>query len=84
MSYENDSPSWDSPFSGAAEVTPHDDNNLAVDARSLYIGGAGSIRVTTVGGNTVTFANHPVGYFPGRARRVHATGTTATNIVALW
>ena len=51
----------------------------------LYIGGFGDLRVETVGGDTVTFVGVLGGtFFPVQVKRVYATGTTATNIVALW
>lgn len=75
----------DSPALNAAEVTPSDAADLATDARSLYVGGAGDVKVTTTGGDTVTLKAVPVGtVVPVRTRKVFATGTTATLIVALW
>ena len=51
----------------------------------LYVGGAGNLKVLTVGGDEVTLTAVPVGTFvPVNVLRVFATGTTATNIVALW
>ena len=44
-----------------------------------------NLKVLTVGGDEVTFTAVPVGTFvPVQVLRVFATGTTATNIVALW
>ena len=75
----------------AASVTPSDTvdipsvtggtNNGCV----LYVGGAGNVRVLTVGGDDVTFVGLSAGQFiPVQVKRVYATSTTATNIVALW
>ena len=51
----------------------------------LYVGGAGDIKVTTAGGDTVVFTGLLAGMFvPVQVLRVWATDTTATNIVALW
>ena len=51
----------------------------------LYIGGAGNIRVTTVGGDDVTFVGLQSGtFFPVQVVKVFSTSTTATNIMALW
>lgn len=70
--------------SHAVAVTPSDTDNLANDAdKGLYIGGTGAVHVTTSNGDDVTFAAVPVGILPVGVRRVHATGTTATNIIAL-
>jgi len=76
----------------AAAVTPSDsanippitggDNNVGC---VLYIGGAGNVRVTTYGGNVVTFNGVFAGTFiPVNVVKVWSTGTTATNIIALW
>ena len=50
----------------------------------LYIGGTGNLSVVTEGGQTVLFRNVPVGFFPVSVTKVRSTGTTATNILALW
>ena len=71
----------------AAAVTASDTVDLATYAKALYVGAAGNIRVLTVGGEdgeAVTFANHPVGWLPVQVRRVLATGTTATQVVAVF
>lgn len=71
------------PAKWGESVTPDDVVNLANPARSLYIGGTGSLSVEMYGGGTQSFAAVPVGIFPIQVTRVNATGTTATNIVAL-
>tara|TARA_R100000734_G_scaffold17056_1_gene13250 strand:+ start:3832 stop:4302 length:471 start_codon:yes stop_codon:yes gene_type:complete len=52
----------------------------------LYVGGAGKIKVTTAGGDDVTFIGVLAGSFiPVQVVRVFASSaTTATDIVALW
>lgn len=51
----------------------------------LYVGTSGNLKVRTAGGDDVTFNNIQNGSFlPINVVRVFATGTTATNIVALW
>tara|TARA_R100001460_G_scaffold9049_2_gene22110 strand:+ start:485 stop:988 length:504 start_codon:yes stop_codon:yes gene_type:complete len=51
----------------------------------LYIGGAGNIKVTTIAGDEVTFVGVLQGtFFPVQVQKVFSTGTTATNIIALW
>lgn len=72
-----------SPASRAAAVTPNDAADLVAHARSLWVGGLGNLAVVTVGGDTETFPNVS-GLFPVRVKRVLATGTTATGIVAVW
>ncbi len=71
--------------SRAAAVTPSDTVNLAQNS-TLYIGGAGSaaLKVTTVGDQDIAFAGVTVGFFPLRVKRVWATGTDVTAIIALW
>jgi hypothetical protein len=72
------------PYPNAAAVTPHDTNTLAHDAAALYVGVAGDVKVTTTGGDTVTFKAAPVGILYVRAKIVFSIGTTATNILALY
>lgn len=70
-------------YDRAIAVTPDDSNNFAAFSRELYIGTAGTLKVTTAGGDVTTFANVGVGHLRLRVVRVWATGTTATGIVAL-
>jgi len=73
----------DSCASMAFAVTPAD-SNMATPARSLYIGGGGNLRVTTTGGNDVTFSGVPGGtILPVSVARVWSTNTTATSILEL-
>lgn len=52
---------------------------------NLYIGGAGNVKVTTIGGDVITFTATPIGQvLPVQVIKVHSTGTTATLINALW
>lgn len=75
------------PALSAAEVTPNNSADLPNFARMLYVGVGGTdkdIKVTTLNGDIVTFTNVPTGILMVQARRVWATGTTATEIIALW
>lgn len=72
------------PADFAAPVTPSDVTEFAQPMRSLYIGTTGNVAVLTTNGQSVIFANVPVGILPIRCRRVNSTGTTATNIIGLW
>ncbi len=72
------------PAQHAFAVTPGDEADLTNWALALYVGGSGDVRLDTWAGETVTFANVPAGILPVRARRVRATGTTATGIVGLY
>lgn len=68
----------------AVVVVPSDTVDLPIVAGALYIGGAGDVTVDTLGGETnVTLKAVPLGRLRLAVTRVYATGTTATNIVAL-
>lgn len=76
----------------AAAVTPSDSSDIpsitggtSNNGCVLYIGGAGNLRVTTVGGDDVSFSGVLAGSFlPVQVIKVWSTGTSATSIVALW
>ena len=74
------------PAENAAAVTPADGADLANSTRALFVGGAGAVKVDMVGGTTgVTLTGVVAGsVLPIRVSRVYSTGTTATNIVALY
>ena len=73
------------PYCDAAAVVPNDAADLATLSRALYVGTTGDITVTMAGGEAnVLIKAAPVGILPLRVSRVWATGTTATNLVALW
>jgi len=75
----------------AAAVTPSDTVNIPSisggvnDGCVLYVGTTGDLKVITTGQDEVTFVNVQGGSFiPVQVLRVLSTGTTASNIVALW
>ena len=69
----------------AAAITPSDTVDLSAPCNAIYVGGAGALTVITVGGETVAFPAVPAGaIIPIRATRIKATGTVATNLVAMW
>ena len=69
----------------AFAVTPHDTNDLTQICRAIYVGVAGDLKVITARGDTVTFKTIVAGCIhPIAVKRVFSTGTTATNIVALY
>ena len=52
---------------------------------TLFVGGGGDVVVITIGGSTLTLKNIADGSFlPIQVTRVKLTGTTATDIVALF
>lgn len=73
----------ESPPSDGAAITPNDSADLAQATRGLNVGTGGSVRVTTVDGADLTLQIAAGIVFPIRAKRIWATGTTATVIVGL-
>lgn len=75
--------------SRASAVVKSDTDNIVAptggenDGCVLYVGTSGNLHVLTAGGDDITFANVPVGFFPVQVVRVF-TDSTANNIVALW
>lgn len=76
-------PTWEQPAKHAAAITPHDTNDLTNFPRALVIGTGGTLKVDTVGGETVTLSVVS-SILPLMVTRVYATGTTATDIIGLW
>ncbi len=73
------------PVRHAAVVVPSDTVNLPNGAKALWVGGAGTVKVITGGDETVTFTGVLAGtLLPIRCKRVFSTGTSASNIVAMW
>ena len=68
-----------SSFVEAGAVFPS--NSTPLDFAALYIGVTGNVAVELANGDTVTFSNVPVGFFPVRGVKVLLTGTTAAGIV---
>jgi len=86
----NDSTPWQSgltvvPNDGANLVAPGADPNIPT--RGLLVGGTGTVKVDMADGTTVTFTIPATacGFaLPLAVRRVYATGTTATLVVAFY
>ena len=71
------------PSSLCTAVNPSDSVNFS-ECRALYVGTGGDVSVVC-GGSTVVFANAQSGsVLPVEVTRVNATGTTASNLVALY
>ena len=81
-----DTTGLNAPYFSAVAVTPSDSADLAkAPTRALYIGVTGDVKVDMMNGETaVLFKAVPVGPLYIRAVRVYSTGTTATNILALY
>ena len=74
------------PINDAQPVVTSDTTDLpAGPCRGLYIGGAGNVVIDTAKGTTITLTALAVGQVHFiRAKRVRATNTTATGILALY
>jgi hypothetical protein len=69
----------------AAAITTSDTAVSDDPTRGIYVGTGGNVRVDMCSGGTVTFQNVVAGtLLPIQAIRVYATGTTATNLIALY
>ena len=64
------------------EVTPSDTVDLPKTANAIYVTVTGNVALVTPSGWATTFAIPAGQWFPQKARRILATGTTATGIKA--
>lgn len=82
--FQNASPSLAGPASHGISVTPSDSTPLSETTRGLYVGTGGNIAAVMLSGASVSFSTVPAGsVLPVRLTKILATGTTASNIVAL-
>lgn len=74
------------PATRAFDVTASDTVDFSQGlSRALYVGTGGDVAVVMVSGNAVVFRNVQAGsVLPVQAKRVNATGTTASNILGLY
>ena len=75
------------PYGGAVVVTPTDDPSKSIPTtRGLYLGVGGDVVVyfPDTGTQPITVKNAPQGYNSLQVFQVLATGTVATNILALY
>lgn len=83
--HESLTPGLNSPTMRAAEITPDDVTDISTTGTWVYVGTGGNVRVTTAGGDVVTYTNAQDGsVLPVRVRRIWATGTTATGLIQNW
>lgn len=86
-SFAMDDVKLDSPATRAVIITPNDSTDLEHVSRSVYVGTEGDLNVTMNDEEsdavTVLFTAAK-GFLPLRVRRIWASGTTATGIVAVW
>lgn len=78
-------------YDDAQAVTTSDTNDLSVTypaqpyCRAIYIGGTGTLKVTLASGATISLAVvNPGTIYHLACKRIWATGTTATGIIALY
>lgn len=79
-------PNTQDPARRAVAITPSDTTGLDEVCRGIFTGSGGTI-VVLLGGDTVavTLTNVPAGIvLPLRVKRVNATSTTATGLIALY
>ena len=76
------------PLNAKAISSPSDTVDLENFTRGIYVGGSGNVKVTmagTEGDIDLTFVGLAAGIIhPIIAKRIWFTGTTATNIIAVW
>lgn len=69
----------------ATAITPDDSNDLVnFSSRGLFIGVAGDLKVNMVECGTTIVFKAPKGFLDIAVKRIYATDTTATDIVALF
>lgn len=74
----------DGPATVAEAVTPADSADLTNQARALYVGVSGNVKVTLQGGDVVTFQGLLAGQvYPFAVTRVWSGTTTAASMMAL-
>jgi len=73
-------------YKGGEAITPSDVTNFTRGVcNGIYVGGTGAIAMVMMDDTVVTLAAVPAGIIlPFLAKRVNATGTAATNLVALY
>lgn len=84
--FEQTQPGIESPARSAFAITPNDGADVANVTRGLYVGVSGDVSIILAGDSAaVTFVGLAAGVIhPIRAKRVRATGTTATSIVGVY
>jgi hypothetical protein len=85
--FPNNAVNIDEPAGHAAAITPSDTADLANATRFIRITVAGTLHVTMVGGEDVTYLSGSLALGVAhrlRVTRVFATGTTATGIFGEW
>jgi hypothetical protein len=71
-------------YTEAVALTPSDTVDLGRLTDAVYVGGAGVVTAVLQHNRTAAFTAVAGALLPIRVRRVNATGTTATLLVALY
>jgi hypothetical protein len=67
----------------AFTITPHASNALAKKADGIWVGVAGDVNLTTLGGTTLVIKAAASTVIPLQVTHVKVSGTTATDMVGL-
>lgn len=66
-------------------ITPNDGANLANATKAIYCSEISTIKIDTVNNQTVTISNLANGiWHPIQAKKIYATGTSATGLLGSW
>jgi hypothetical protein len=68
----------------AVAVTPSDTTTFGDQTRALWVGGSGAVKVRMSDGSDCVFSDLSATLLPIQCDMVYSTGTTATNIVAMF
>lgn len=84
--FHGQSPGPNGPYTYGEAITPSNDADLTVPARGIWSGTGGAISLVPRNATApITISNVPAGVMlPIWTKRVRATGTTATGLVAFW
>jgi len=79
----------DDSYQGGVAVTPSDTVNITFPSgtqysKGIYVGVTGDVVALMADGSTLTFKSLAVGEHRFSVKRINATSTTATNILALY
>lgn len=73
------------PYKGGVAITPSDTVSLTTPCRGLYVGTGGNVSAVLFDNVAVTLTGLLAGsIYSLRVKRINATGTTASNLVALY
>ena len=82
--YDGYANSLEGPAGHGFAIVPHDTTELSEVTRAIYVGAGGALAVTLQSGAELVLQGVAAGtLLPLRARRIKATGTSASAIVGL-